>query len=48
VRLNLGCGLQPMDGWVNVDRCDLPGVDLVYDLDSGEPLPIAIARAQVG
>jgi SAM-dependent methyltransferase len=39
VRLNLGSGLQPMDGWVNVDQCDLPGVDLVHDLDSREPLP---------
>lgn len=39
MRLNLGSGLQPMDGWVNVDQCDLPGVDLVHDLDSREPLP---------
>lgn len=33
-RLNLGCGLDIRSGWVNVDRVDLPGVDMVVDLDS--------------
>lgn len=33
MRLNLGCGRNPLDGWTNVDISDLPGVDLVADLD---------------
>jgi SAM-dependent methyltransferase len=33
VKVNLGCGRRPMEGWVNVDSVPLPGVDLVVDLD---------------
>jgi predicted SAM-dependent methyltransferase len=33
VRLNLGCGSQPQEDWVNVDIVALPGVDVVHDLD---------------
>lgn len=33
VKLNLGCGKNILDGWVNIDSQDLPGVDLVVDLD---------------
>lgn len=32
-RLNLGCGTDIRSGWVNLDRCKLPGVDVVHDLD---------------
>src|SRR5690348_8893293 len=32
-RLNVGCGLRPLDGWVNLDKFKLPGVDVVFDLD---------------
>jgi hypothetical protein len=35
VKLNLGCGRWPMEGWVNVDAVELPGVDYVVDLDAG-------------
>ena len=31
-RLNLGCGEAVRTGWVNLDRVDLPGVDVVHDL----------------
>jgi len=42
VKLNLGCGRRPRDGWTNLDRCDLPGVDVVHDLeDHTRPLPFA-------
>jgi hypothetical protein len=37
LKLNLGCGHVPIDGYVNVDMRDLPGVDLVAKLDE---LPI--------
>lgn len=33
VRLNLGCGHIPLDGYLNVDRRDLPGVDVVAAVD---------------
>lgn len=32
-RLNLGCGSRQMAGWVNVDCAEIPGVDVVHDLD---------------
>lgn len=33
VRLNLGCGHIPLDGYLNVDRRALPGVDIVAEAD---------------
>ena len=33
LRLNLGCGHVPLEGYVNVDRRALPGVDVVADVD---------------
>ncbi|MDR7038323.1 hypothetical protein J2X36_003082 [Methylobacterium sp. BE186] len=30
-RLNIGCGHIPLDGYINVDRRDLPGVDIVAE-----------------
>ena len=43
LRLNLGCGRSPREGWVNVDIAPLPGIDVVADLDrcKTEPLPFA-------
>lgn len=38
LRLNLGCGHVPLDGFVNVDMRDLPGVDVIALLDE---LPVA-------
>ena len=32
VRLNLGCGHIPLDGYINVDARELPGVDIVSDV----------------
>jgi predicted SAM-dependent methyltransferase len=31
IRLNVGCGHIPMDGYLNVDRRELPGVDVVAE-----------------
>ena len=33
VRLNLGCGHVALDGYLNVDRRALPGVDIVAEVD---------------
>ncbi len=32
-RLNLGCGRNIKEGYINLDRVSLKGVDLVWDLD---------------
>jgi SAM-dependent methyltransferase len=37
-KLNLGCGHDTREGWVNLDSAELPGVDVVHDL-SVVPLP---------
>lgn len=34
-RLNLGCGKDIRAGWINLDRADLPGVDIRHDLSLG-------------
>lgn len=33
MKLNLGAGTDIRPGWVNVDTVDLPGIDVVHDLD---------------
>jgi SAM-dependent methyltransferase len=37
-KLSLGCGYESREGWVNLDVADLPGVDVVHDLDD-PPMP---------
>lgn len=37
LRLNLGCGYRPMEGWVNLDAARGPQVDIVWDLRRGLP-----------
>ena len=37
-KLNLGCGRSPMEGYVNLDCVEMPGVDVVADCDR-PPLP---------
>jgi hypothetical protein len=32
IRLNLGCGHLPLDGYINIDMRELPGVDVVADV----------------
>ena len=38
MKINLGCGTDIKEGFVNVDRMQLPGVDVVGDID-GKKLP---------
>ena len=40
-KLNLGCGHDTRNGWINLDAVDLPGVDVVADLSlcATTPLP---------
>ena len=41
-RLNVGCGRNIQDGWINLDSAALPGVDLVYDLERVRETPIGL------
>lgn len=38
-RLNWGCGLVRMPGWINSDQHAAPGVDVVGDIRHGLPIP---------
>lgn len=38
-RLNLGCGRDVREGWVNIDAYAAPGVDVVVDFDDRPKLP---------
>jgi len=33
IKINLGCGKKIKEGWINVDRIKLHGVDVVHDLN---------------
>jgi hypothetical protein len=44
IRLNLGCGHLPLDGFVNVDMRQLPGVDIVAPVDDLPFEPASIAE----
>jgi polyisoprenoid-binding protein YceI len=41
--LHVGCGDQRLDGWINVDRQELPSVDVVVDVTAGLPFDNAAA-----
>ena len=36
MKINLGCGTDIKEGFVNVDRMKIPGVDVVADIDGGK------------
>lgn len=46
-RLNVGCGRNIRDGWINLDAAALPGVDVVCDLDRIRDTPIPLADGSV-
>ena len=33
MRLNLGCGKDHKEGYINIDKISVPGVDMAYDLE---------------
>jgi len=39
LKLNIGCGTSHMDGFINIDIKELPGVDKVLDATKGLPFP---------
>ncbi len=41
-RLNVGCGSNILEGWINLDARPLPGVSVVGDLDRCRDTPLAI------
>ncbi|MFZ5354296.1 MAG: class I SAM-dependent methyltransferase [Bacillota bacterium] len=40
VMLNLGCGKNILEGWINIDCVKLPGVAVVADLDNCKNVPL--------
>lgn len=40
MKVNLGAGRRPMDGWVNVDCVPLPGIDVVANLDDPDKVEL--------
>ncbi|MFH1372588.1 MAG: hypothetical protein ABII79_02180 [bacterium] len=39
-KLHLGCGRTILDGWVNLDCTELPGVNIIADLDDCAETPL--------
>lgn len=39
-KLHLGCGRTILDGWVNLDRIELPGVNIIADLNDCAETPL--------
>lgn len=46
-RLNVGCGRNIQDGFINVDSAALPGVDIVCDLEKVRHTPIDLPEQTV-
>jgi hypothetical protein len=46
-KLNVGCGRNIKEGWINLDSAPLPGVDLVCDLEDLRARPIALPDESV-
>jgi len=41
-RLNVGCGRNIREGWINLDNSDLPGIDIRFDLEQCQNTPIPL------
>ncbi len=47
-KMNVGCGRNSIEGWINVDSADLPGVNIVADLEDVRLNPIELPDSTVG
>ena len=47
MRLNVGSGRNTLDGWVNLDSQPLPGVDIVFDLETCRHKAIPLDESSV-
>jgi len=45
-KLNVGCGRNIKEGWINLDSAALPGVELVCDLESVRAKPISLPESR--
>lgn len=41
-KINVGCGRNIKEGWINADICPLPGVDVVADFDRCADVPLPL------
>ena len=41
-KLNIGCGRDIREGWVNIDGAALPGIDFTVDLDACAETPLPL------
>jgi SAM-dependent methyltransferase len=39
-KLNVGCGRNVLEGWINMDSQKLPGIDVIADLDRCRDVPL--------
>lgn len=46
-RLNVGCGTDIREGWINLDSSRLPSVDVVADLDDCRRTPLPFAADSI-
>lgn len=46
-KLNLGCGRMILEGWINLDLMELPGVDVTFDLDGCKTHPLPFAENSI-
>lgn len=47
MKLNVGCGRNTLEGWLNLDSQALPGVDIIADLDACDSVPLPLAYDSV-
>lgn len=46
-KLHVGCGRNIMEGWINLDIADLPGVDIVADLDNCKNVKLPLGNDSI-
>lgn len=47
-KLNLGCGRDTLNGWINLDCVKIEGVDVIADLDDCANTPLPFADNSIG